>query len=143
MLSSSFKRSLPEIWKAHSHLIVGEEWWCTDNQGRGIVTTAGLGSAPTPPDLLLMGLGACAGNGIKFILEKNGKKVRSLDVDVEGEWDPKPVRRMKDIRLKVTADADIDQASLSKIVEEVKEKMCPVAGTLLNNPHITTTAVVK
>ena len=143
MLSSIFKRNAPEIWRAHSHLIVGEEWWCTDNNGRGIITTAGVGSAPTPPDLLLMGLGACAGNGIKFRLEKEGKKVRSLDVDVEGEWDSKPTRRMSDIRLKVTADADISQSELDKIVNEVKEKMCPVAGTLLHNPRITTTAYVK
>ena len=69
MLAAGFKRSAPEIWHAHSHYITGDEWWCTDNQGRGIITTAGMGSAPTPPDLLLMGLGACAGNGIKFNFE--------------------------------------------------------------------------
>ena len=143
MIAAGFKRSAPEIWHAHSHHITGDEWWCTDNQGRGIITTAGMGSAPTPPDLLLMGLGACAGNGIRFNIEKRGKKVRSLDVDVSGEWTSKPCRHMFDIKMKVTADTDMDQATLAKLVEEVKEKMCPVAGTLLNTPKITTEVVVK
>ena len=143
MLSAAFKRSAPEIWKAHSHYIVGDEWWCTDNQGRGIITTAGMGSAPTPPDLLLMGLGACAGNGIKFNLEKRGKTVKSLDVQVEGEWSPTPVRHISEIRMKVIADVDMDQDQLSKLVDEVKEKMCPVAGTILHTPVIKTTTVVK
>ena len=143
MLSSSFHRFAPEIWKTRAHNILGSEWFCTDSHGRGIVTTAGAGSAPTPPDLLLMGLGACAGNGIKFALEKRGKTVKSISVDVEGEWTSKPQRRMETIRMNVIADVDMDEAQLKKVVDEVKEKMCPVAGTLLTTPTITTTASLK
>ncbi|KAH0785972.1 OsmC family peroxiredoxin [Histomonas meleagridis] len=143
MLTSTFRRSAAEIWKTHAQNIVGSEWFCTDSQGRGIITTAGAGSAPTPPDLLLMGLGACAGNGIKFALEKRGKTVKSISVDVEGEWTNKPQRRMETIRMKVLADVDMNEAQLKAVVDEVKEKMCPVAGTLLNTPVIETTATLK
>jgi hypothetical protein len=33
-----------------------------------------------------MSLGACAGNGIKLLMQEAGKTVRSLAVDVEADW---------------------------------------------------------
>ena len=139
MLSTGFTRFAAEVWKVHAQCIHGLEWFCTDKNGKGILTTTGDGSAPTPPDYLLMGLGACAGNGIKFVLEKKGKKVNSISVDVEGEWTSTPTRRMKEIRMNVKCDAGISTSELEKIVEDVKHKMCPVAGTLLHTPEIKTT----
>lgn len=141
MLSTSFTRRA-EIWNATARHITGDEWFCTDNQGRGIITTAGAGSAPTPPDLVLMGLGACAGNGIRFALEKKGKKVNQISVNVSGEWVNRPQRRIKEIKMDVQADANLDQWELDRIVEEVKDKMCPVAGTLLGKPDIITSAKI-
>lgn len=146
MLSSGFKRFLPKTLKpehAHAHNIIGSEWWCTDNEGRGIICSAGNGSGPSPVNYVLMALSACSGAGIKFNLEKRGKTIRSLDIDVTGDWTRDPSLRIGSIKLNATVDADIDQETFSKIVEEVKEKFCPVAGTLLHNVKITSSAVVK
>jgi uncharacterized OsmC-like protein len=140
MLSRVFSRRFAvQSVRVHTQNIFGEEWFCTDRNGKGIVTTTGDGSAPTPPDYLLMGLGACAGNGIKFFLAKSGKTVKSISVQVEADWANEPQRRFSDIRLKVRCDADVSKEELQKIVDQAAEKMCPIAGTLLTRPNITST----
>jgi uncharacterized OsmC-like protein len=137
MLSRAFARRASV--RVHTQNIFGDEWFCTDRNGKGIVTTTGDGSAPTPPDYLLMGLGACAGNGIKFFLAKSGKAAKSISVQVEADWANEPQRRFSDIRLKVRCDADISKEELQKIVDQATEKMCPIAGTLLTKPNISAT----
>ena len=141
MLSSGFLRN--ETHKATAHLIHGLEWFTTNKDGMGCVMTTGPGSAPTPPDYVLMALGACAGNGLKFLLDKQGTKYTNLDVEVQGTWTDKPQRRIGDIKLTVTTDADIDEDKLDKLVAQVEAKMCPVAGTLHTPPHVTTKGIVK
>ena len=146
MISSRISRFSSKILKpvhVHAHNIIGSEWWCTDNNGRGIICSAGNGSAPSPTNYLLMALGACSGSGIKFNLEKRGKEIRNLDIDITGDWVRDPSLRIGKIQLNVTVDADIDQQTFSKIVEDVKEKFCPVAGTLLRATNITSAAFVK
>lgn len=129
MLStSSFVRT--EVWKASAKLISGLDWLTVNKDGKASVMTTGDGVAPTPPCYVLMALGACAGNGVKFLLEKAGKTIRDIKVDVEGEWDAKPQRRISEIRMSVKADADVTEEELAKIVKQVEDKMCPVAGTL-------------
>lgn len=134
MLASAFARS--ETHKATAKLIHGLEWFTTNKDGKGCVMTTGPGSAPTPPDYVLMALGACAGNGIKFSLDKMGKKYTKLDIEVLGTWTDKPQRRLGDIKLVVSTDADIPKAKLEEIVHTVETKTCPVAGTLATAPHV-------
>lgn len=146
MISVDFKRIFSRPLKqqhVHAHNILGDEWFCTDKNGQGIICSAGNGSAPSPINYLLMSLGACTGSGIKFNLEKRGKKVRSVDIDITGDWTREPSLRIGDIQLNVTVDADIDQELFSKIVDEVTNKFCPVAGTLLHATNIKSSAVVK
>lgn len=146
MISSIYKRYAPKILKpehTHAHNIIGGEWFCTDNNGRGIICSTGNGSGPSPVNYVLMALGACSGAGIKFNLEKRGKTVRSLDIDITGDWSRNPSLHIGDIKLNVTVDADIDPKLFSQIVEDVENKFCSVAGTLLNKVNITSSAVVK
>jgi uncharacterized OsmC-like protein len=139
MLSCVSVRSAVQTVRVQAQNIFGEEWFCTDRNGKGIITTTGDGSAPTPPDYLLMGLGACAGNGIKFCLSRAGKPARSLSVQVEADWANQPQRRFSDIRMKVKCDADIPKDELQKIIDQTTATMCPVAGTLLTKANITAT----
>ena len=143
MLRTAFSRAATEVWKVRAQHILGLEWFCTDKNGKGVVMTTGDGSAPTPPDYLLMSVGACAGNGIRFLLEKAGKKIKSLTVDVEGEWTDQPQRRISEIRMNVTCDGNVSKEELEKVVQEVKTKACPVAGTILNTPVLKATVTVK
>ena len=139
--ASSFLRN--ETHKATAHLIQGLEWFTTNKDGMGAIMTTGPGSSPTPPDYVLMALGACAGNGLKFLFDKAGTKYTNIDIEVQGTWTDKPQRRIGEITLAVTTDADIDEGKLNELVAQVEAKMCPVAGTLHTPPHVTTKACVR
>jgi uncharacterized OsmC-like protein len=138
----SFLRFAGETVRVHAQHILGEEWFCTDRNGKGIVATCGVGSSPCPPDYLLMSLGACAGNGIKILLQDAGKTVRSLAVDVEADWTDKPQRRFGAIRLRVKCDGDITKEELQAITQRAENELCPIAGTLLDPPDLTATATL-
>ena len=56
--------------------IGGEDWFCTDKKGRGILMTTEDGASPTPPDHLMLALGTCFGAGVKKLLIQNKKKVK-------------------------------------------------------------------
>ena len=135
MLGTTFTR-WAEVWNVRAKHIFGEEWFCTDKNGKGIIATTGAGSAPTPPDYVLMSLGACLGSGVRFMLEKRGKACKNLTIEVEGEFGSQPQRRIKEMRVKVSVESDVAKDVLDKIVKQVEEKMCPVGGTLLNPPVI-------
>lgn len=143
MITAAFGRSIHKTSHCHSHNIGSNEYFCTDNNGHGAIITAGEGSSATPPDFLLMALGACLSNGIKFYIGKRGKKISNLDIDVIGEWSTKPCYRISDIKLKITAETDVDKETFAKIVNEAEEKMCPVSGTLRYSPKITSTVEIK
>lgn len=121
----------PVVSTVNVSLIEGIEWFCRGKDGKGTVLTTGAGSAPTPPDSLLMGYGACAASGVKFLLEKRGKVVKSMETEIAGTWDMTPFPRISaiDLHFKVEAD-DVDQELLDKLVHEVETKMCPVGQTL-------------
>ena len=122
--------------KATAKLIHGLEWFTVNKDGKGCVMTTGPGSAPTPPDYLLMGLGACAGNGIKFLLDKNGIKYTKLEIEVNSDWEYKPQKRLDNIRIGVSTDAECDHEKFEKIVQQAEQGICPIAGTLLHTPKI-------
>ena len=126
----------PQVYKASAHHIMGCEWLTINKEGKSAVMTTCEGSAPSPPDFMLMGFGACMGSGVKFLLDKNGKKFTKLTVDVEGEWTMKPQRRMGAIRATIKTDAQCDPEKLKEFVKLVEEKMCPVSGTLRTAPSI-------
>jgi len=131
-----FSRTAADVYKASAHHIMGCEWLTVNKEGKGAVMSTGPGSAPSPPDFLLMSLGACTGYGVKFLLDKQAKKFTKLDVDVEGEWTNEPERRFGNIKLLVKTDADIEESKLKAIVKMVEDKMCPVGLTLKYPPKI-------
>lgn len=143
MITAIFKRSVHKQSHCHSHNIGSCEYFCTDNNGHGAIITTGEGASATPPDFLLMALGACLSNGIKFNIEKRGKKIKNLDIDVFGEWSSKPSNHISDIKLKITAETDVDKELFAKIVKEAEDKMCPVSATLRYSPSITTSFEIK
>lgn len=137
--SYSFRRfaAIQEIVKVSAENIDGKEWFCKSRDGRGIVmSTSQNGTAPTPSDYLMMALGSCASSGVKFLLQKSGKKVNSMLVDVEGEWEMEPKRRIKSLKLNYTLEGDLDEASFNKALEQQEKSMCPVSQTLKRTPTI-------
>jgi uncharacterized OsmC-like protein len=143
MLSGVTNFARNESFKSFAHHIKGLEWFTVNKDGKGAIMTTGPGSAPTPPDFLMMSLAACVGNGVKFLLDKQGVKFTTLDIEVDGEFASKPQRRISDIVVAVKTDAKIDEDKLAEIVKQVEDKMCPVAGTLHVPPKITSKVVVS
>lgn len=101
------------------------------------MSTDNKGSAPTPPDVLMMSLGACAADSLKFLLEKHGKVVKSIVTNVEADWEIEPKRRISEFRLNFLVDAnDTSQELLDQLTNQIETKMCTVAQTLQNGPSI-------
>ena len=101
------------------------------------MSTDNKGSAPTPPDSLMMSLGACAADSLKFLLEKHGKVVKNIVTNVEADWEIEPKRRISEFRLNFLVDADdTTQELLDQLTNQVETKMCTVAQTLQCGPAI-------
>jgi uncharacterized OsmC-like protein len=78
-----------------------------------------------------MAYGACAASGLKFLLEKRGKKVLKLETEVEGQWSEGEQRKLD--RISLTFNIDVPGATqdeLDKLVAICEEKMCPVGQTM-------------
>jgi uncharacterized OsmC-like protein len=129
---SLFARSAAtNVTKASVRYISGSDWFCVNKSGNGCVLSTSGESAATPVDSLLMAYGACAASCVKFLLEKEGRSVRSLVTDVTAEWEFTPRIRVKDINLHVKIDADgPTQAQVEKIIATIEASMCPVHQTL-------------
>ena len=118
------------------HSIGGEEWFGVNRDGKGMLFTTGPGAASTPVDFMLLTVGACSGDDVKYVLEKNDKKVNGLKMEIEGEWAEGTPRRFKEIRVKYTADSDATKEDVGKVADVVLQKLCPVANTLAGKPCI-------
>lgn len=141
MISSTIARrwfaGATQTVKVTAETIDGVEWFCKSSDGLGVVMSTGKGSAPTPPDYLMMGLGACASSGIKFLIEKRGKPVTKLICDIEGNWTMDPQRRLKDLTLNYTIEGKgISKELCEKVIETHEKSMCPVAQTLKAGANI-------
>jgi putative redox protein len=97
------------------------------------------GTGPTPMEVLLTTLAACAAMDVVSILEKKRQKVTSYRVEVEGErppegtW-PRPYTRIK-LRHVLTGEG-LDPAAVARAVALSDEKYCSVTATLRSEPVI-------
>ena len=123
--------------KATVYSIAGNEWFGVSKDNRSMLFTTGQGSSPTPVDYLLMAIGACSADDVKYVLEKNERIVNKLNVDIEGEFAPDPPNRISEIRLRFNLDSPNALEEDIKIVgDTVLSKLCPVANTLSSKPKI-------
>lgn len=138
MLSScSFARGIARVDRCVVHSIGGEEWFGVSKDGKGMLFTTGSGSSPTPPDFLLMTVGACAGDDVNYVLQKNNRDVKGVHVEIEGEWAPDLPRRFKEVRLRFKCDAPgVSKDDVARVADTVVSKLCPVANTLVGKPHL-------
>lgn len=93
----------------------------------------------TSLELLLVSLASCSGHTIQFLLDKMGKPVLKLDVNVVGK------RRMDEHPTVVThahltykvKGSGLDQTTVEKAIRMAEEKYCPVWAMLRNNVAVT------
>ncbi len=95
----------------------------------------GKDAGPTPVEYLLASLAGCIGMAARRHEQRFGLKIDSMDITVEGEYDPrgfegedvKPgIQRIK-VVVKVSTDAD--EARLREFIKFVEDH-CPIEDTL-------------
>ena len=91
----------------------------------------GKGFGVRPMQLLLMGMGGCAGIDIVSILKKQRQTVEGFDMKIEGEREPgvePSLWKTVNIIFELKGDIDIDKAR--KACALSMDKYCSVAATL-------------
>jgi len=124
-----------EIKKAWIKWVEKIKFVGTGNSGRSLVMDApeaagGDGSAVTPGELLLVGLGGCTAIDVVIMLNKMRVPFRDLRVDIEAEpveIHPKIYKWVKIIYKFYGCD---DQAKAKKAVGLSKEKYCSVSAII-------------
>jgi uncharacterized OsmC-like protein len=110
-------------WASGAHLAVG-----------------GTGDVPCSGDLLLGALAACQETTVRMVAASMGVPLRSLEVEVEGDWDARGTLAMGDYPIgltaircttRVTVPEDVDGERAQRLLRSA-EKYCVVLNTLRN-----------
>ena len=97
----------------------------------------GSGKTPNPVDYLVTALGGCI--GIKTIMDISGKgfKLDSFSMKIDGTRSKSPSRIFEKLHLIITLSGDIDDLTISEIIEDVIMHTCPVAALFREIVEIT------
>jgi putative redox protein len=94
--------------------------------------------APSPMDLVLLGLTGCAGIDVKLILAKSKKPISRLEVKATANRRDEFPRIFTDIHLHFTVSGEnIDDKSVARAVKLSAEKYCSVSAMLEKTVKIT------
>lgn len=94
--------------------------------------------APSPMDLILLGLIGCAGIDVKLILSKSKKPISRLEVKANAQRRDEYPRIFTDIHLQFYVSGEnIDDKSVARAVKLSAEKYCSVSAMLEKTVNIT------
>lgn len=110
--------------------------------GHGLVTdvpreAGGRGSAPTPMELVMLGLVGCTGVDVVSILTKMKEPLEGLEVTAEyerAETHPKVYTR---IHLKYSVKGGVDEKKLQRAIHLSESTYCSVSAMLKSTAEIT------
>ena len=99
----------------------------------------GTNEGPNPVEYLLGAWAGCLNVVAQKVCEEHDVDLASLDIDVEGDLDPRKFMGMADepragfqeIRVELAVDTDADDETLETIREEV-EARCPVGDNIID-----------
>ena len=95
-------------------------------------------SAPSPMEMVLLGLIGCAGIDVKLILGKSKKIVTKLEVQATAERRDEFPRIFTDIHLHfIVSGNNIDEKSVGRAVKLSADKYCSVSAMLNETVNIT------
>ncbi len=115
----------------------------TNSSGQSIITDAatekgGSTLAPSPMDVVLMGLAGCAGIDVKLILAKSKQKVTNIEITTEAQRRDEIPRIYTDINLHFTVTGhDLDEKQVARAIKLSAEKYCSVSHMLQETVNIT------
>ncbi|OUM88656.1 MAG: hypothetical protein BAA01_03220 [Bacillus thermozeamaize] len=90
----------------------------------------GEGSAPTPLELVLIGLTGCMGVDVSMILEKMRLKADTIRFEAEAERRDEPPKAITHVKLTVFIDGEIPPNKAWRAVNLSLSKYCSVAHSL-------------
>jgi len=95
-------------------------------------------SAPSPMEMVLLGLIGCAGIDVKLILTKSKKDINKLEVRANAKRREEFPRIFTDIHLHfIVSGSKVDEKSVARAVKLSAEKYCSVSAMLDNTVNIT------
>jgi len=121
--------------KAKVKWVDGIQFVAKADTGHSIVMDAGgMGTpentAPTPVELVLMGLGGCTGIDVLTILLKKRLDIRSFEVSVEAETVDEMPKVFKEVWVKYTVVGKVSETVMKKAVDLANTKYCSIGAML-------------
>ncbi|HZJ94809.1 MAG TPA: OsmC family protein [Thiopseudomonas sp.] len=105
----------------------------------------GADLGPAPPELILAAYAGCVGSLGRIIAFQEKIELRGMSFEVEADYDPDRLlgrettarAGFQEMRLKVTIDADLDDAAKQAFLDKIEER-CPVGDNLINETKVVT-----
>ena len=134
---------MPTKTTVHSHWLKDYTFVSTNQSGQSIITDSatekdGSTCAPSPMDVVLMGLAGCAGIDVKLILTKSKQQFTDIKVTTEAQRRDEIPRIYTDINLhfRVTGK-ELEEKHVARAIQLSAEKYCSVSHMLQGNVNIT------
>lgn len=121
----------------------GERFMVGASSGHAIVVDAESKTAPSPMELVLMGLCACTATDVVSILRKKRELFTAVSVDAQAEKANEPPRVYTQIKLVYTVSGQVARKAVEDAVRLSEEKYCSVSAMLKKTADITTEIVIQ
>lgn len=99
----------------------------------------GMGLGYNGGELLLLAIGACYCNDIFREAAKLDIAVKSVHIDVEGDWGGEPVRA-QNVSFSVRVEADGDEAQIRALIEHT-DRVAEIHNSLRHGTSVTLTGI--
>lgn len=110
----------------------------------GSTSIGGLEGGFSPMQLLLAGVGGCSAIDIIGILKKQRQNLENLQVEVEGDRQPKDeYSEFKTIHLNFIFTGNLEKSKVERAIKLSLEKYCSVSKTLEKTSRITHSYEIK
>jgi putative redox protein len=116
-----------------------EQFVVSASSGHALVADADRkrNAAPSPMELVLMGLCACTATDIDIVLRKKREPFTSLEVRAEAERAADPPQVYTQIKLIYTVGGKVTHKAVEDAVRLSEEKYCSVSAMLQKTAKIT------
>jgi putative redox protein len=106
------------------------------------VESGGGGTAPTPMELIIMGLAGCTGVDVAGILEGMRQPLRRLEITAEYERADDHPRVFTRVELRYRLQGDLDPAKVERAVALSQDKYCSVSAMLAGRVELVHTVEI-
>jgi putative redox protein len=114
-----------------------EKYVVTATSGHAIVADSNKATAPSPMELVLMGLVSCTATDIDIVLRKKREPFTSLVVHAQAERAPDPPQVYTAIKLVYTVGGKVAKKAMEDAVRLSEEKYCSVMAMIAKTAKIT------